>query len=276
MAIKHTRFGFCYQNLQVVSIFIDHYGRHDLHAIYSDYVYSGNKSHDVIVVNREDCEVCYEIKTGSTFQRDITKLRTALVKIHEFLAANPGAKYRLVVSNDYKNNVSNLWNAIQNIQEGARPSERNTHIGELARLTGLNSPEIEQLIRQLDIPPPGPDHTYTASFSSPVQSQLKGALDEFARNNLDVVVASNIFETSTLVLQLCAICELKSGTGENLLEYFRNQVADFYGRASQDAHITNAEVLAKINECKDKLLEFEGLPPSPPLEVTAALEGERL
>lgn len=277
MAIKDTRFGFSYQNLQVLRIFINHYNKRDLKEIYSDYVYAGYMSHDVMVVNRNDCHVCYEIKTGSTFQTDITKLRKALVKIHQFLTTNSEAKYKIVVNNDYKSKVSDLWNAMIIIKENrGSTNERNTSIQKISALTKLNDSQTEQLISQLDAPETGSDHSYTVSFSSTIQSDIMGHLNDFAREHLGIVAASNILETSVLVLQLCAICELKSGTNESLLEHFRNQIADFYARVSQDAHIANDDVSTKFEEYKTKLKEFEGIVTLPLPKPTAALEGESL
>jgi len=265
MSIGDTRFGYTYQDLQVVSLFIDHYNRHELKEIYSDYEYSRNLSHDIRIVTDEGIEICYEVKTGETVQYNKTQLRRALKEINSFLKDNPRTKYHLLVSEDFGASLTlEIWPALKKIQSPRSSQARRLEgIRTICSYLDMPEGEVVSLFSRLEILNPSPSHRYTSTFCSEIESVIQGKLSTFARDTLGIRSYAAVPPLSMLVLQLCAICEVKSGSRDNLLEPFKESIANFFALTTQDLHVESGAVNTQAEIYKSKMLEFEGLSPAP-------------
>src|SRR3990167_3043800 len=84
-SIFQTRRGFFYQDRYAVYIFLSHLLKNDVKEFFTDFPLQGQKSIDVRLIDSQNIEKVFEVKTGEVFKLDLNaEIRDAVMDLYKY------------------------------------------------------------------------------------------------------------------------------------------------------------------------------------------------
>lgn len=255
-----TRRGFLYQDKFAVLTYLEHFQAKNIEEFYIDYVWSGQKSIDVRLVDRKKLENVYEIKSGEAFKLDKRKkesseIRNAFIDLHNYHKNSKDAKLNLIIRKGFKPKISTYWDKIQTINK---------------RYTTLKFPPAKEAISwlflNLDIPNIyDVDSLYffckILNLDDSHQDELYNRDDEFSDiEKITIQIIDTIcklfnagvciyeFPSKILFFEMLHICATSAGTNENLHPKLTELIIQF---------ITSRRLLDNNPVCKKSITRNE-------------------
>ncbi|KKR17524.1 MAG: hypothetical protein UT44_C0008G0011 [Candidatus Levybacteria bacterium GW2011_GWA1_39_32] len=116
-SIFQTRRGFFYQDRYAVYIFLSHLLKNDVKEFFTDFPLQGQKSIDVRLIDSQNIEKVFEVKTGEVFKLDLNaEIRDAVMDLYKYQKGKNNILPGLIVSRGLKPRISTYWDKIKGIQ----------------------------------------------------------------------------------------------------------------------------------------------------------------
>ncbi len=231
--IHSTRRGFLYQDRFTILTYLDFLKNKTLKEFYIDYPLPRQESLDIRIIDNNEREIVYEIKTGEKFKLDQKfQIRDALRTLENYSLTNGSEKLNLVISKGLRNKIAEYWQKlmfIKNHSYSTPQAKKNVKwlFDKIKPLRNIkNDKELYELCKKINIDDCLDDQNIKNNKFCDIDNLIISKIDylssKFGANVCDIEYPSEI-----LMFNLFHLCRECAGTAKNTIPIFNNIITNF-------------------------------------------------